>query len=307
MSQNQLGKLYNLNGELHRIKQHRYGQMIPHMKAKQRETLKRSLAVIGQQLPIVLYQDEVLDGWERLNLIRELRREKKFKYKGDDGNEVVVDTSDLEPVVSDFRGNDEEAILFVAAMIERKNIDNDNRVAIALKIKNELAGLKSNNSVEAAAEASGLSERTVARAAKVEKEADPEVTRKMKEGKISVHAAEKTLTKSKEDHLRDDSGKVVPKGLREVFADAPIIEGMDLELGRIIKSCSKIVHGPNKSMITQSLVRNLTSCKDVFTSERPAYVCQTCSGDGKFDGKNCKKCRGDGFLRYGNGTKPKFD
>jgi hypothetical protein len=309
-----------------RIKQHEYGAYVPSMPDDERKKLKHSIATVGQILPIVIFEDEVLDGWERINVIRELRREKKYKFKPDDDDEdFVIDTSDFGYVVADFKGDHEEALQFVGAMIERKTIAPKLRLGIALKMRKELERLGESyeSQVSKSAGSVGVSSRTVERAMEVEKKAIPSVTEAMEDGELPVATALKIAQKPKTkqralmDHVEkngnlgkllkskanmlDDDGNTVPKELHAVFADVPIFEGIERELTHQLKRIRELGRGPNKGVCTQSVITNMTSLINVFKSERPAYVCQKCGGSG------CQRCRKAGFLRYGSGQKPKWE
>jgi hypothetical protein len=315
--------------EMSRIKQHEYGSYVPAMPPEERSKLKHSIATVGQILPIIIFEDKVLDGWERLGVLRELRREKKYRVQVDEDHDPeIIETGDLAFLVADFRGDHEEALQFVGAMIERKTIAAKQRIGIALKIRRELKDLGKGvmEQYHTAANAVGISARTVERAAGVEDKAIDEVVEAMEEGTLTIGAAEKIAKRPKENQkmvmkelatnngkhkvsqalnkeqkLLDDHGMLVPKDLRAVFADVPIFTGIEQELGHQLRRMRDIGKGPSKHIITQSVLTNMTSVINVFKSERPAYVCQKCAGEG------CQRCRKEGFLRYGSGQKPKWE
>jgi hypothetical protein len=67
------------------LEQHPIGQIVPPMSERERSALRNDLVVMGLQVPIVLYEGKVLDGWGRYTLCVEEKIEPRFvDYEGND-------------------------------------------------------------------------------------------------------------------------------------------------------------------------------------------------------------------------------
>jgi len=304
--------------------QHPYGQLIPKMKAKQFADLQDSIEANDLQQPIKLYQGMILDGWNRYTACNN------------------INTNSPEKSVSirfeTFEGNDQQALAFVLDVnLARRHLTEQDRIKVALKVRKELQKLADDEKPEgkidaAAARAAGVSERTVSRAAKVEKHGDKDITEAMESGDITPAAAEKLLKADKKavkkaisevrkaggkarrevlkeavsSSVKDLAKRTVPKSLVKFFTAGDDLDVICQEMKRImklLKEAGKVL----PSVYTQTIISNMTSVEAVLMAESPAWVCQKCQGDGESGGKKCNICKGNGYIKRGNGREPKWD
>lgn len=303
--------------------QHPYGQLIPKMQAAQFAELQKSIEANGLQIPIKLFQGQVLDGWNRYTACNN------------------INENDPEHAVSikyeDFQGTEAEALSYVlAANLARRHLTENDRLKVALKVRKELKKLAPDDRPEGkidaeAAKVAGIGERTVSRAAKVEAYGDEELTEAMEAGDVSARAAEKlikadtakikealgkvkgkkgksraeVLKQAIQSSVKDLAKRAVPKSLIKLFSVGDDLDTISQELKRImkmLKKCGELL----PAVYTQTIISNITTIDSVITAESPAWVCQGCDGSGQADGKKCSICKGQGYLKRGNGKEPRW-
>lgn len=300
--------------------QHEFGQLIPKMQSKQFADLQNSIETIGLQVPIVIYQGKVLDGWNRYTACHNItengiRLPSPIRYET-------------------FAGDDSQALQFVlASNLSRRHITEEKRVKLALDIRKKLEKLKPEVSEKEldrqAAESAGTSARTVQRARQVEQKAPKEVREAMEAGEITPGTALKLAKVDKKDAakavkaakaaggraskevvkdstgVKDLKGRTVPKALKDVFEDADTLEQVHDALKSIMKQLGK-VKDTYPACYTQAVMRNLESVSSVVKAEQAAWLCKQCEATGQADGKKCNVCKGRGWHPYGSGSEPKY-
>lgn len=302
--------------------QHEFGQLIPKMLSKQFSELHASIEQSGVLQPIKLYQDKVLDGWNRYNAVQDIQS----------NGRTVPGVVKFEQ----FEGTAEQALQYVLSTnLARRHIAEDKRVKLALSIRKQMEKLKPEATseeldAEAAAQA-GTSKRTVQRATEVERKAPAEVTEAMKEGKIKPSTAlklagadpkkakkaiEKAAKKGKASKsdvkeatgVKDVKGRSVPKKLHSVFEAADILDDQVEQLKGIMRKL-KQVSDDYPGCYTQTIIRNLDSVMSVLKAEQAAWICKACDATGEAaDGaKKCNVCKGRGWHPFASGNEPKYD
>lgn len=308
--------------------QHPYGKIVKPARVAQFREVKDSIATHGfdhERHPIWIYQGQVLEGWTRYCAMAELVDEKGMVF----GPECF----------KQFEGGNAEAVLFVSREnVMRRHLEEDDRLNVAMKIKKQLEELApeerdySKGSMDKqAAEAAGVSEKTVRRASRVEREGSPELKQAMQEGKVSPGTAEKLLKadpkaikkavekvgKKKKGKItlkevkaatgvRDLAKRPVPKHLVKVFNWGDELDAAAVQLKTIMRTLRK-ASDEIPAVGTQTIMSNLTSVVSVIEAESPGWVCQGCQGEGKRDGKQCNICKGKGHVKTGSGKEPKWD
>lgn len=306
-------------------KQHAFGSLIPRMRAAQFKELKANIAEHGLLEPIKIFQGEVLDGWNRYQALGEIEDETGKKF----GPESFAEL--------DFETPAKAMEYVVATNIARRHLDEDDRLRVAMKVRKELEKLTPAERGEGridkqAAEAAGVSERTVTRAARVEREGSDELREAVEGGKIKPGVAEKLLKADpkavkkaikkaekigkkkvsvadvkRETGMTDISKKPVPKSLQKIFGLGDDLEDIAQQLARIMKQLKRIGEDIPE-VYTQTIIANLGSVTNVCKSAAPAWVCRKCEGTGKTEGgKNCNVCKAKGHVATGSGTMPKWD
>lgn len=302
--------------------QHPYGKLLPKARAAQFREVKDSIKTYGfdfERHPIMLYDGKILDGWTRYTASLEI---------ADENGEKLTDQCFRE-----FAGTDAEAVMYVSREnVMRRHLDEDDRLNVALKIKRQLEALAPEERDEGrinkqAAEAAGVSEKSVSRASRVHREGSPELKQAMDEGKVGPGTAEKLLKADPEavkkaikkkgkkkltiadvkaaTGVRDLAKRPVPKHLAKVFNWGDDLDGAATQLKTIMRTLRK-ASDELPAVGTQSIMSNLTSVVSVIESESPGWVCQGCQGEGKAEGKRCNICKEKGYVKKGSGTQPKW-
>lgn len=303
-----------------KYEQHEFGKIIPKMLSKQYADLQESIEKQGVLVPITLYDGKVLEGWNRYSIVQDII-EAGGKLPG-----TVPYTT--------FKGNEVEALEYVMGTnLNRRHITEDKRAALVLNFRKKLEKLapeKSEDEIdEATAKHTETSKRTVQRVKAVDKKASPEVKEALEKGEITPATAEKltkadpakvakALEKAKKEKkatkatvaeatgVKDLAGRKVPKHLLAEFEGGDEIEQAHAELKSAMKRLNK-QKDTYPQCFTQAIVKNLESVMAVLDSEKAAWVCKACSGEGETtDGKQCNVCKGKGYHAYASGKEPKY-
>lgn len=193
------------------MEKHRFN-IFPEMSGEEFEQLKADLAVneFDTSQPIVIYENAILDGWNRFRACQEL---------------------DIAYTERMFFGTPTEAINFVARTNNRRHLNESQRAMLAVKIK-ELAFpyIHQNNGVPmgtlaAAAEAVNVSERSAKRASIVTKRGVPELAERVEQGNLAVRTASEIAQLPKTDQteildkIRDIPRKDIKETIQQHLAD----------------------------------------------------------------------------------------
>jgi ParB-like chromosome segregation protein Spo0J len=148
-------------------------------------------------------------------------------------------------------------------------------------------------STEKAAKTVGSSPRTVQRAKRIKDQAPPGVSQKIKDGKMTIRAAERALRHSPSG--LDLEGRPVPEHMRSLFDNsirdhAAIFKGIDAAISGL-KQLEGTVRGKHHQLRLQF---ELQAIRDAVTAGRPHAPCPICAPE--TPSKECQYCRGDGWL-----------
>lgn len=154
--------------------------MVGDLPAEEFEELKQTIRALGVLDPIVLYEGQVLDGWQRARAARELG---------------------LEVRTSIFNGSYEDAVDYAMAKHTRRSMTAGARVQLAIRLRSQdLAapgrpekGVTETGflTTQSLAEAAGVSAATVSRVKRVERNAIPAVREALGSGKLEVAPADR--------------------------------------------------------------------------------------------------------------------
>lgn len=158
------------------MKAHKLCQLFPEMDESAFTSLKESIAERGLEDPIILFDDQILDGRNRWKACKQLR---------------------IEPKTKEYRGKDPLGFV-VAKNLERRHLDESQRAMVAAKIeglkwggdrKSKNQDLNLDLERGEAAGRTNVSVASVAMAKKVLAEGSPDLIRAVETGKIAVSAA----------------------------------------------------------------------------------------------------------------------
>lgn len=154
------------------LQQHALSAAYPAMTAEEYEALKESIAAIGVQTPVTIYEGDVLDGWHRWLAALELGLPCPTAPLGD------VDPFEFVRAANEHRRhlNKSQFAMVEVALTKWKSTGRPEKGAAAAPF----------STVAQMAESAGVSERTIQLAKVVESDATPEVKEAVKAGKMSV-------------------------------------------------------------------------------------------------------------------------
>jgi ParB-like chromosome segregation protein Spo0J len=157
-------------------------QAFPAMDDEAFEQLRDDIAVNGQRNPILLYEDQILDGRHRLQACLVLG---------------------IEPRFQTFTGTWEQAKAAVCSEnLHRRHLTTSQRAMIAASLatlsggrpkETELINSVSVPTLSDAAETTGVSRDTVVRAKRVQKTGAPEVAEAVRDGKLTINKAQELI------------------------------------------------------------------------------------------------------------------
>lgn len=291
---------------------HRVCEIFPETDAQELQELADDIKANGQQLPIIVFGNQIYDGRRR------------FKACELAGVTPKIHVRKTEPSIAEI----------VSLNLKRRDLSASQRAAIGAELlpmlhaeadkrkQSSQFGKKQKHakkplrtgggnftptvdtttdveaegrSAELAAEAVGVSDRTLKDAAIV-KENNPELFEQVKAGDISASAAAKQVKEEQEPPKwkpkKDKYGTPIPKSLEESFAsDEQFKQALDLHL----PACGKAILELGRAKILKSQVvevcrNSLAMVATKLKQARPYRVCKDCEGAG------CEKCGQHGYF-----------
>lgn len=204
----------------------------PEMSKEHFNNLKNDIIVNGydKTFPVYLYEDKIIDGWNRYKACKELNIEPNFK---------------------EFKGDKMEAVVFILRTNNRRDLTPYQRSIIALEYapffkekakKNQgtrtdiLAKLPKSKSIDTRKELSKIAqvkERTLGKVKIIQEKAPKEIKEKLATGEVSIDAAYKEIKKEeKKEAIKEERRILAEEGSKkeieidfrlgdfeEVFAD----------------------------------------------------------------------------------------
>jgi ParB-like chromosome segregation protein Spo0J len=174
------------------LQNHPLADMFPMLSDAEQNELAADIGKHGQLEPIVLYQEMILDGRNRNTACLMLG---------------------IEPKTVEFTGDNPVAYV-VSKNLKRRHLNESQRAMIATELEQYAHGGARNNQdanghLETRAELAAsldVSPRSVARAKKVKESGTPEDVQAVKDGKLSVSAAEKKIkSNAKKNEVAEDA------------------------------------------------------------------------------------------------------
>ncbi len=176
----------------------------PEMSKEHFDNLKNDITLNGydKTFPVYLYEDKIIDGWNRYKACKELNIEPNFK---------------------EFKGDKMEAVVFILRTNNRRDLTPYQRSIMALeykpyfeeKAKENLikGGEISQEGLQISAKAvdtrkelskiANVSHDTIAKVKKIQEKAPEEIKAKLATGEVSINAAYKEIKKEEKKEERD--------------------------------------------------------------------------------------------------------
>jgi len=271
---------------------HELASLFPILPLNEMLQLEDSVRAHGLQHPITLFEGKILDG--------------RHRYE-------ACLTSGVKPRFDTYRGDD--PLNFVlSANLHRRHLDSAQRAMIAAKLEtlkqggdrksaqiNQNANLHFDRSK--AADALSVSPRAVATASKILDES-PKLAKRVANGEISLHAAEKKLeekkangdNKAKEIVVLDKTGYRIPTKLIDLWNRSPEVQEMLSALSRI-KGKLQTAQEENDILFRGfNFSGSISYISQAFIGIQvamPYAVCTACQGQ---VASSCVLCKGKGFI-----------
>jgi N6-adenosine-specific RNA methylase IME4 len=191
------------------LKFHPLADIFPLMEGEEFDALVADIKASGLHEPIVVLDDQILDGRNRYRACL---------------------AAGVEPTFTPFRGDDPVAFV-ISANLRRRHLDESQRAMVAAKLATLKDGqrgdLVQGLPIGRASELLNVGERSVARAREVQDHGVPELIHAVEQGSVSVSAAADVATLPKCEQVG-----VVARGEREILEAARSIRAKKAEQRR---------------------------------------------------------------------------
>lgn len=169
---------------------HPISSAFPDLRAEDVRDLKDSIRTLGVLEPIAIFEGMILDGWQRYTVAKQLG---------------------VTCPVRQFAGSRQDAIEYAVAKQTRRNMTKLERAAVLVELHASQLAPRGNHSksastadfvtLKALAAKTGIGERTLRRARRLEQQAIPSVKIVLSKGLISAEEAEKIASEPRADQL----------------------------------------------------------------------------------------------------------
>lgn len=174
----------------------------PEMSKEHFNNLKNDIIINGydKTFPVYLYEDKIIDGWNRYKACKELNIEPNFKeFKGDKMEAVVFilrtnNRRDLTPYQRSI------IALEYAPYFEEKAKEKQKEGGGAVRQKSDKAVIDTKKELS---KIGNVSHDTIARVKKIQEKATEEIKAKLATGEVSINAAYKEIKKEEKKEQRD--------------------------------------------------------------------------------------------------------
>jgi ParB-like chromosome segregation protein Spo0J len=170
-----------------KLEPHQFASIFPPMSDDELKAMSEDIKAGGLKDPVIwLYEGKVLDGNNRVRACKAAFREKELRFEQ-----------------FDSKKQGDPLNFVVSRNLHRRHLNESQRGAIAATLVDTKLGSNQYNRAgmteEAAAKLLGVSVTTVKDAKEVVKKADPEVIKKVQDGKVRLNAVKAVLNEPKEN------------------------------------------------------------------------------------------------------------
>jgi len=172
----------------------------PEMSKEHFNNLKNDMIINGydKTFPVYLYEDKIIDGWNRYKACKELNIEPNFKeFKGDKKEAVVFilrtnNRRDLTPYQRSIMALEYEPFFKAKAKENLKVYSGNQYESAGLQIS---AKVQTVNTRKELSKVAAVSHDTIAKVKKIQEKAPEEIKAKLATGEVSINAAYKEIKK----------------------------------------------------------------------------------------------------------------
>jgi hypothetical protein len=275
---------------------HALAKLFPLMPASDIKELADDIKERGLQVPITLFEGKILDGQHR---------------------QEACAIAGVKPRYEIYKGNDPLGFV-IAANIKRRHLTPSQKAMLAAEIaKLPHGGDRTSTDVKKqdanlqlarskVAESLDISPRSVASASKILAES-PALAKQVRDGKITVHAAEEKLAEKKAVPVvrKDSIGREIPFAILADWDRAhevgtrlrSMVSKVKCELENGLQSGLKSGRETDKDLIfrelTNSIISDASALHYSLSQILPHVICPKCQGKTNSD---CLTCRQRGFV-----------
>jgi len=271
---------------VYKLKPHPFSAIFPSAHGLDREHLLASVKKLKRlRNPIIVYENAILDGNQRLWACREARVEPRFIVFEGTSEQALDLVWDLNMARRQLNASEKATAVAKATLFYERG-----------RPEKMVAG---DHLTEGLAEKAGVGMTTVKAAKKVLREGTPEEKKALETGtgkaKPLAEAIRAREKQSDNGEVVDDNGTPVPVAALEYWNRKPEAK---MVLGQISAARSQVKKllpdDPMWSAVNlNGVLADLASAINRFSSAVPAYVCAYCKGI-KTD--SCKGCKGKGVV-----------
>jgi len=183
--------------------------IMPEINKEDRKILLNEIRENGfdPQLPIILFEEKILDGWQRYMVCQEL---------------------EIEPIFESFTGNTVEAMQFMLRTNKRRNLTSSQRAAIASQADGILNDLQQEAKEKQKTKGKELEPVHV----------DKEVAKMYQTNPNYIHKARKLQKENPEEFEKVKAGiKSIPQATKKLTKDNPFFESSKNLAGSLVNKC----------------------------------------------------------------------
>lgn len=268
----------------YKLKPHPYSEIFPPASGDDYDHLLASIKRTKKlRYKIIIYQNMILDGNQRLRACREAR---------------------IEPGYIEFNGTDQEALDMVWDLnAGRRNMSASQKAIAAAKYATLEVGRPKEKcghvtTLDEAAEKAGVGKTTIQRAKEVLEHGSTEQIRDVREGKKTVTEAAREIRSSAKNNKGDNSdntGTLLTDAARQFWNRIPEAKNVLAQISAArgqVKKCD-----PSDPMWSEvnlnGVLSDLNGAYNRFAAAVPAHVCPYCKG---VKPEKCKCCKGRGVI-----------
>ena len=291
------------------------------------EQLSENIAADGCREPLVVWRQTgiLLDGHHRLKIIKKLGCEYTVKLL-DFADRTAAEIWILQNQAGRRNSSSSQLAMDAARLAEllapsalarqKATQSKPGEVIGAQVTANWQSPMAPGTAAKKAGEQLGVSERSVARAQKVQKDGTPALQEAVRKGKISVTKAAKATAQPPEVQdkiaagmdeappdepppVTDSVGEHIPDNLVPVFQRVGEITKLMYEISKIKSKVLKAAAAKDGiwgRLNVGEFTSRADSLRDALKAVKPHAVCPYCKGGEKGGAKNCDACDGQGWV-----------
>lgn len=285
---------------------HAASKVFPMMDAVTRESLKTNVKANGVLIPIVTYNDQILDGRNRYEVAKELEAEghelKKIEFTEFVGTEAEAHEFAMAAGAQRrdlTSGQKASAVVLghlLAQRLKKKDLPAEDSGAMTAKVKGDVAAYLTR--------IAGTNRTYIFRALKVGL-ADRALLEAVSKGETTLNDAARSIeaisarddSNDAKEEVKDGNKNPVPDEFLDVFIERSKGDEIKRLCRNLLNEIESLATGPGGHFIDAATLKDSVGAITKHVSANmPHCLCPDCSGMKKKDGKICPTCRKAGYV-----------